>query len=470
MPRIPGEHWTKSSEELTLLPEAIHPRSLALATDLYELTMAAGYFVNEVRARATFEMFVRDLPERRNYLLCAGLDPVLSYLESLRFTGEDIDYLRGLRVFEGVSPAFYEYLRAFRFTGEVWALAEGTPAFQTEPLLQVTAPIIEAQVVETFVLATINFQTLIASKAARIVAAAQGRTIVEFGSRRAHGTEAALYAARAAYIGGCDGTSNVEAGLRFGIPVFGTIAHSWVMTFTDEVESFRRYMRAFPRNATLLIDTYDTVAAAEKIVRAGLRPQSVRLDSGSLEQLSHAVRRILDAGGLGETQIFASGDLDEERIAALVTAGAPIDAFGVGTRLSTSFDEPALGGVYKLVALQVDHEVHGKIKTSPGKSTLPGRKQVWRRTRAGESAGDTISGAEEAAPLDAESLLACVMRDGHRLDQPPAMSALQARARAAIDRLPAAVRGLGKCTPYPVTVSDRLRAEQRKLAAAVVEG
>ena len=369
-----------------------------------------------------------------------------------------------------MTSAFYEYLHAFRFTGEVWALPEGTPAFQTEPLLQVTAPIIEAQVVETFVLATINFQTLIASKAARIVAAAQGRTIVEFGSRRAHGTEAALYAARAAYIGGCGGTSNVEAGLRFGIPVFGTIAHSWVMTFADEVESFRRYMRAFPHNATLLIDTYDTVAAAEKIVRAGLRPQSVRLDSGSLDQLSRAVRRILDAGGLGETRIFASGDLDEDRIATLVTAGAPIDAFGVGTRLSTSFDEPALGGVYKLVALQVDHEVHGKIKTSPGKSTLPGRKQVWRQTRAGESTGDTISGAEEVGPPAAESLLTCVMRDGRRLEPPPAMPALQAHARAAIGRLPAAVRGLGKCVPYPVTVSERLRAEQRKLAAAVVEG
>ncbi len=359
------------------------PRSLALATDLYELTMAGAYFVNRVTATATFELFVRELPPQRSFLVAAGLAPVLDYLEDLRFTGADVDYLRTVPAFADVQAEFFEYLHAFRFSGEVWAIPEGTVVFPNEPFVRVTAPIIEAQIVETFMLASVNFQTMIASKAARVVAAAAGRDVVEFGSRRAHGTEAAMYAARAAYIAGCAGTSNVEAGLRFGVPVFGTIAHSWVMAFDDEVEAFCRYLRAFPRNATLLIDTYDTVAAARRIVGAGLRPQAVRLDSGSLADLSRAVRRVLDEGGLQSTRIFASGDLDEGQIAALVGAGAPIDAFGVGTRLSTSSDAPSVGGVYKLVEIEVDHTVRRTIKTSPGKTTLPGRKQVWRRCQAG---------------------------------------------------------------------------------------
>jgi nicotinate phosphoribosyltransferase len=442
-------------------------RSLALATDLYELTMAAAYFASRVTATASFELFVRELPAGRTYLLAAGLEQALAYLETLHFSEEDIAYLREHPAFQGVQPDFFGYLRGFRFTGEVWAIPEATPIFQNEPLVRVTAPAIAAQIVETFLLATINFQTMIASKAARVVHAAAGRAVIEFGSRRAHGTEAALYAARAAYVGGCTGTSNVEAGLRFRLPTFGTMAHSWVMTFDDEVAAFQRFMATFPGSATLLIDTYDTVAAAKKIVAAGLRPQAVRLDSGDLDRLSRAVRQVLDAGGLQATTIFATGDLDEWRIAALVAAGAPVDAFGVGTRLSTSFDTPALGGVYKLVELEVDHELRGKVKTSAGKATLPGRKQVWRHRDAnGVYAGDTIALADEAAPPDAEALLVCVMRGGQRVQRAPALADVRERSHAMRRRLPSALTALGGGAPYPVQVSTRLAAEQHRLAAA----
>jgi nicotinate phosphoribosyltransferase len=442
-------------------------RSLALATDLYELTMAAAYFVNRVKATATFELFVRELPEHRSYLVAAGLEQGLEYLRKLHFSNEDIAYVRRHAAFQAVPSTFFDCLRALRFTGDVWAIPEGTPVFQNEPLVRVTAPIIEAQIVETYLLGTINFQTAIASKAARVVAAAAGRNVIEFGSRRAHGTEAALYAARAAYVGGCNGTSNVEAGLHFGIPTFGTMAHSWVMTFDDEVTAFERYAKVFPGSTTLLIDTYDTEAAARKVVAAGLRPAAVRLDSGNLDRLSRSVRRILDGGGLQATRIFVSGDLDEWRIAELVAAGAPVDAFGVGTRLATSFDQPALGGVYKLVELVVDHEAHGKVKTSSGKATFPGRKQVWRRSDPrGEYLEDVITLADEAGPADAEPLLVRVMDGGRQLAPPPALAEVRARSLRLVSCLSPLVRALDSAAVYPVHVSDRLAEEQRTLVAA----
>jgi nicotinate phosphoribosyltransferase len=442
-------------------------RAPALATDLYELTMAAAYFVNRIAATATFELFVRELPQHRSYLIAAGLEQALEHLRDLRFSDEDIGYLRHHAAFQTVPDAFFGFLRELRFSGEVWAIPEGTPVFHNEPLLRVTAPIIEAQIVETSLLATVNFQTMIASKAARVVAAAAGRDVIEFGSRRAHGTEAALYAARAAYVGGCAGTSNVEAGLRFGIPTSGTMAHSWVMTFDDELSAFERYAALFPKTAALLIDTYDTEAAARKIVAAGLRPVAVRLDSGDLERLSLSVRRILDEGGLQATRIFASGDLDEWRIAELVAAGAPVDAFGVGTRLATSFDQPALGGVYKLVELVIDREVHGKIKTSSGKATFPGRKQVWRRSdRGGAYVEDVVACADEAGPADAESLLVRVMRGGRALAPPPALAAVRAGCSRLVGRLPSRLHDLDATALYPVRVSARLADEQRKLVAA----
>ncbi|HVO81321.1 MAG TPA: nicotinate phosphoribosyltransferase [Terriglobales bacterium] len=431
-------------------------RHSALLTDLYELTMAAAYFENDFRATASFELYVRSLPPERSFLLTAGLEQALDYLERVQFQPEDIEYLRRQPVFAHVSDAFFDYLRDFRFTGEVWAVPEGTPVFGEQPLLRVTAPILEAQIVETFLLSTMLFQTSIATKAARVVEAAAGRGVVEFGTRRAHGPEAGVLAARAAFVGGCIGTSNVEAGQRFGIPVFGTLAHSFVMAYEDEEEAFQRFQRLFPDHAVLLVDTYDTLAAIEKIIHAGLRPRSVRLDSGDLVRLSQQVRRRLDQAGLQDTQIFASGDLDEFAIADLLAAGAQVDAFGVGTALATSKDAPALGGVYKLVDVQSGEGPSYRAKFSEEKVTYPGRKQVFRfHDPAGTYCEDVIARETERYP-DAQPLLGCVMRQGTRLAPSPGLKSVQERAREEVARLPQACRSLRNPQAYPVRFSGEL--------------
>ena len=432
------------------------PRHSALLTDLYELTMAAAYLENNFQATASFELYVRSLPPERSFLLAAGLEQALDYLERVRFQPEDIEYLREQPVFAHVSRAFFDYLKDFRFNGEVWAIPEGTPVFGEEPLLRVTAPIIEAQIVETFLLSTLLFQTSIASKAARVVAVAAGRGVVEFGTRRAHGPEAGVLAARAAFVGGCIGTSNVEAGQRFGIPIFGTLAHSFVMAYDDEEEAFRRFQRLFPEHAVLLVDTYDTLAAIEKIIHAGLRPKSVRLDSGDLVKLSREVRHRLDQAGLQDTHIFASGDLDEFAIADLLAGGAQVDAFGVGTALATSKDAPALGGVYKLVDVQSGEGPSYRAKFSEEKVTYPGRKQVFRlHDEAGSYCEDVIAGETERYP-DAEPLLSCVMRQGKRLVPSPSLLGIQKRAREEVAKLPKACRSLRSPQTYPVRFSPEL--------------
>jgi nicotinate phosphoribosyltransferase len=428
-----------------------------LVTDLYELTMAAAYFDNRFRATASFELFVRSLPRQRSFLVTAGLDQALEYLENVHFDSADIAYLRSLPVFRHVSHQFFDYLKTFRFSGEVWAMPEGTLAFAEEPLLRVKAPIIEAQIVETYLLSVITFQTMIASKAARTVEAASGRSVVEFGTRRAHGPEAGILAARAAYVGGCIGTSNVAAGRRFGIPVFGTLAHSYVMAYDDEEEAFRKFERLFPDHAVLLVDTYDTLAAIDKIVNAGFRPKSVRLDSGDLLELSKQVRRKLDAGGLRETRIFASSDLDEYKIEALLKAGAPIDAFGVGTALATSYDAPALGGVYKLVDVETGEGPSSRAKFSHEKMTYPGRKQVFRfSSETGEFREDVI-GCEDENYDQAEPLLRCEMSGGKRLTATPNLQDIQQKARQQAARLPLKCRGLHAATCYPVSFSSTLK-------------
>lgn len=434
-----------------------------LLTDLYEITMAAAYFENNFQPTASFELFVRALPPQRSFLLAAGLDQALDYLEKVRFEAEDIAYLRRHPVFQHVSSAFFDYLKDFRFTGEVWAMPEGTPAFAEEPLLRITAPIIEAQIVETFLLSTITFQTMIASKAARVAEAAQGRPVIEFGSRRAHGTEAGVLAARAAFIGGCGGTSNVEAGQRFGVPTFGTQAHSFVMAYGDEEQSFRDFERLFPEHGVLLIDTYDTLAAADKIIRSGLRPRSVRLDSGDFVELSREVRRRFDRAGLTETKIFASGDLDEFAIADLLARGAQIDAFGVGTALATSKDAPSLSGVYKLVDVDFGQGPAGRVKLSNDKSTYPCRKQVFRMHNAeGAYTGDVIAGESERYP-DTEPLLTCVMRQGRRLASSPTVEQIRERARLALLCLPEPHRRLRDAQPYPVCFSRSLQDNLEQL-------
>ena len=424
--------------------------------------MAAGYVQSRFHARATFELFVRTLPRRRNYLVAAGLEQALDFLENVRFSPEDISYLRGLPFFRHVQSDFFDYLSRFEFTGEVWALPEGTIFFPGEPLLRVTAPIAEAQLVETSLLSILHFQTLIASKAARVITAASGRPVVEFGSRRAHGVEAGVLAARAAFVGGCEGTSNTYAGRRFGIPVYGTQAHSWIMAHEDEAKAFRDFLNVFPENSTLLVDTYDVRAAIEKIMALGRKPGGVRLDSGDVLADSRWVRKRFDQAGWNDAQIFASGELDEERIETLVRSGACIDAFGVGTALSTSEDSPNLGVIYKLVEVELGDTVRSAAKFSQEKITYPGRKQVFRFVRGeGEFSRDVIG-------LDGESfeggapLLVLVMRGGRRLGAPeedPLAGVARARKRFLADRsrLPEPVLALSAAKPpFPVRYSKQL--------------
>ena len=466
-------------------------RAFGLTTDLYELTMAAAYFDNGLHnTRAIFDLFIRRLPSERCYLLTAGLEQALDYLSSLSFSADQIDYLREHPSFKHVSREFFEYLRKFKFTGDVWAIPEGTAAFGMEPLLRVTAPIIEAQVVETFLLSTINHQTMIASKAARVVASAGGRDVIEFGTRRAHGTEAGLYGARAAYIGGCLGTSNVEAGHLFGIQTFGTLAHSFVMLFDKEDDAFRAFLKVFPETATVLVDTYDTIDAVKRLAHdfASSIP-AIRLDSGDLCELSKQTRVILDEAGMTGTKIFVSGDLNELRIADLLARGARIDSFGVGTELATSYDAPALSAVYKLAGIEDNGRVTMKIKLSRDKATYPGAKQVWRFTNEhGQYAEDRIALADEDAPSSLggngswRPLLERVMTNGLQTDarshEESSREARDAR-RANLDRarqravdemkrLPDELLGLKSTTRYQTTFSERLIAEREALERRLV--
>lgn len=430
----------------------------ALATDLYQITMMAGYYASGQTAPRTFELFVRGLPEGRQYLMAAGLEQALDYLSALRFTAEEVEWLRSVPALGSVPPMFFDdYLTAFRFTGDVWALEEGEIFFGHEPILRVTAPAAEAQLVETALLGIITFQTSVASKASRVVAAASGRSVIEFGSRRAHGPDAAVHAARAAYIAGCASTSNVEAGRRFGIPVSGTMAHSWVMGFGNEIDAFRQYMAIFGEHSTLLIDTYDTAAAARRIVQAGLRPSAVRIDSGDLAALAREVRQVFDAGGLTATRILVSGDLDEWQIEKLLAAGAPIDEFGVGTAISTVRDAPGLGGVYKLVETMEGKSARPTVKLSTGKRTYPGRKQVWRVTQAGIADYDVL-GLEGETGQDGRPLLVRAMRQGVRVLPAVPLEETRQRALERVAQLPPSLRAMAPGPAYTVRLSPALDA------------
>jgi nicotinate phosphoribosyltransferase len=423
----------------------------ALLTDLYELTMAAGYFeAGKASERATFELGIRSLPAHRNFVLAAGLPQVVDYLLGLAFTADEIGYLRSLPQFRHAPPAFFDYLGEFRFTGDLFAVPEGTPLFAGEPVLLVRAPIIEAQIPETYLLAAIVFPTLIASKAARSVAASAGRPVVEFGTRRAHTPEAGVLGARAAYIGGCAATSNTLAGYRFGIPVSGTAAHSWVMSFGSETEAFRCLQRTLGEHTVHLLDTYDTLEGARHAAEVGMPLWGVRLDSGDFAALSREVRAILDAAGLTGAKIMVSGDLDEYRIRELVRAGAPIDAFGVGTQLATSADAPHMGAVYKLVEVDVGGIQRFTAKYSVDKQTLPGAKQVFR----GET-GDVVARAGECG--QGEALLRPVILGGQLIEPLPTAGQARERAAAALASLPESLRQLEVGEPWPVTQSRELR-------------
>ncbi|HUF35414.1 MAG TPA: nicotinate phosphoribosyltransferase [Gemmatimonadales bacterium] len=439
--------------------------SSALFTDLYQLTMAAAFFREGLLAPATFSLFARRLPPSRGFLVAAGLEDALEYLGGLRFDTRGLAYLASLGRFE---PGFLEYLAGLRFTGQVRAVPEGTVLGAEAPLLEVTAPIVEAQMVETALLNLCHVQSVIASKAARVAIAARGRPVAEFGLRRSHGTDAGLKAARCARLAGCEHTSNVLAGATWNLPLAGTMAHSFVAAFADELEAFRAYARAFPDAAVLLIDTYDTREGARRAARvaaelaaAGHRLAGVRLDSGNLDALSRGVRRILDEAGFPEVPILASGGLDEHDIDRLLGAGAPIDAFGIGTRMNVSADAPSLDLVYKLVRF-AGRDV---LKLSEGKETWVGAKQLHRaRGDDGRLAGDLLAVAEDAAPPGTEPLLETVMRDGRLLRPHPPLPALRERCAAQLAALPEECRRLEDPTPYPVRPSHMLRARQADAA------
>ncbi len=446
-----------------------------LLTDLYELTMAAGYVQNRFDARATFELFVRHLPPHRNYLVAAGLEQALDFLENVRFSSEEVSYIRALPVFRHVHSEFFDFLSRFRFNGDVWALPEGTVFFPGEPLLRVTAPIAEAQLVETSLLSILHFQTLIASKAARVTSAAAGRQVVEFGSRRAHGIEASVLAARAAFVGGCAGTSNTFAGHRFGIPVYGTQAHSWIMAHEDEAEAFRDFLNVFPEQSTLLVDTYNVRTAIDRIIALGRKPGGIRLDSGDVLADSMWARRRLDSVGWNDVQIFASGDLDENRIESMLQKGAHIDAFGVGTALSTSADAPFIGVIYKLVEVELHGHLRNTAKFSEAKKTYPGRKQVFRFIGGdGKFSGDVIGLEDETFPA-ADPLLIPVMRGGQRSavctqDSVATASAAQQRFLTARAHLPGPILALSKADPpFPVSYSARLEELCEQIRQSVVK-
>jgi len=428
-----------------------------LLTDLYQFTMLQAYLDAGTTETAVFEFHVRTFPARRGFLLAAGLEQALDFLESVRFSPADLDWLQSTGRFNN---ALLDYCAGFRFSGDVHAMPEGTVFFPNEPILRVTAPLPQAQLVETRLINILNFQSLIAAKAARMKLAAPGKTLVDFGLRRAHGAEAGLLAARASYIAGLTGTATVLANKLFGIPIFGTMAHSFIEAYDDETIAFETFARSRPKDVVLLIDTYDTKAAARKVVTlatrlqaAGITVRGVRIDSGDLIALSRDVRRILDEGGLRDVIIFVSGGLDEDQLATIVASGAPIDGFGVGTSLTTSADVPTLDCAYKL------QEYAGlpRRKYSPGKATWPGRKQVWRRFDAEDRmAGDILSTEDDTQ--SGEPLLIPVMRSGRRLSPSPSLADVRTRAERNLARLPEPLRRLEPGGVYEVEVADTLVA------------
>lgn len=435
----------------------MNPSTSALLTDLYQLTMAQTYLEQGMEESAVFEFFVRRLPPHRNFLLAAGLEQVLTFLSGLRVTQEELTWLKETNRF---SPALLRYLETLRFTGDVDAIPEGTLFFPGEPILRIVAPMPLAQIVETRIMNLLNFQTMIASKAARSVLVAGEKPVIDFGLRRAHGAEAGLLAARASYLAGFAGTATVLAGMQYGIPIFGTMAHSFVQAHKDESAAFEHFAQAQPDNVVLLIDTYDTEAGAQRVVelapqlkKRNIRIKGVRLDSGDLADHARKVRLILDGGGLKDSGILASGNLDEYRLKDLIRSGAPIDSFAVGTAMTTSSDAPSLDCAYKL------QEYAGRPcrKRSEGKATWPGRKQVFRQYgRDGRLDHDIVTTLTDRQP--GEPLLQPVMKEGRRLAPSPTVETIRQQVARQLSRLPDLFRELDECRPYDVQISHALRS------------
>jgi nicotinate phosphoribosyltransferase len=442
----------------------MNPLSSPLLTDYYQLTMLQSYLEQNMDETAVFELFVRRLPKGRNFMVAAGLEQALDFLENLKFSTQELAWLA-----TRFKPLLVEYLEQFRFNGDVDAMREGTIFFPEEPILRITAPLPQAQLIESRLMNLIHFETLIATKAARSVLLAPRKQLVDFGMRRSHGAEAALLAARASYLAGFSGTATAMAGALYGIPLFGTMAHSYIQAHTDEMEAFEHFTHSFPHDSVLLIDTYDTEAAAQKVVllghklaQTGIRVKGVRLDSGDLAAHSYQVRRILDGGGLRDASIFASGNLDEYRLSALIAADAPIDGFGIGTALDVSSDSPSLDFAYKL------QEYSGKArrKRSEGKATWPGRKQVYRSYDASDGGmmGDIIA-LEKNDPQAGDPLIKPAMREGKRVGELVPLSDVRLHTLAGYDRLPKPMTTLEQAPAYPVEISPSLRALATRLDA-----
>ncbi|AAC07117.1 nicotinate phosphoribosyltransferase [Aquifex aeolicus] len=421
---------------------------LGLCTDLYELTMAQSYLYEGKTGTAVFSLFVRKLPEKRNFLISAGLETLVERIKNFKFGDEEIKYLKSLGIFK---DDFLDYLKDFEFSGNVYAIPEGRIVFQNEPLVQVEAPIPEAQLLETLVINTIQFETMIASKAVRSYLVAKGKKLVDFGFRRAHGLEAGILAARASYIAGFDGTSNVEAGREFGIPVVGTMAHSYVMIFDKEEDAFRAFAKLYPKNAIFLIDTYDTIEAAKKVVdlaKEGVPVVGVRIDSGDIVKLSKEVRKILDENGLKNVRIIVSGGVDEYKIKEWFDRGAPIDAFGVGTKFITSADAPYFDIAYKLV----EYEGKPKYKLSPGKKTFPYKRQVYRYYENGKMKYDET--AKWESKREGEPLVELVMKNGKLIKELPSLKEIREVVMSELEKLPENYKDITKHYEYEVKILD----------------
>lgn len=428
-------------------PAFVTKENLAVMTDLYQLTMGQVYLYNNKNDLATFDLFARKLPKERGYLVAAGLEQGLFYLENMRFSERAIKYLRGLDLF---SDEYLGYLSKFKFTGSVDAVPEGTLVFGNEPIIRITAPRIEAQLIETYLLSVINYQTLVASKSARVVDAAAGRPIIEFGMRRAP-ADAVLHASRAAYIAGCAGTSNVAAGMEFGIPVRGTMAHAMVLSFDSELEAFEAYAKQFPNNGTFLVDTFDTIQGTRNAIKLKDKVKGIRLDSGDKLDLSRKVKQVLVEAGLADASIFVSDDMNEYKIAALTEAGAPIDAYGVGTDIVTSRDAPTIGGIYKLA-----QDTSGpKMKLSENKVTLPGVKQIYRACENGKYVRDVVGLENEV--IAGMGLLVPVVRQGELVYKLPTLQESRQYCLEERAKLPEVYRRISDFEKYPVETSEKLQ-------------
>ncbi len=445
---------------MKLLPSGlIDCDNMALTTDLYQLTMAQVYLANGKNDLATFDLFVRKLPENRGYMIAAGLEQALFYLTNVKFGRRALDCLSRLGRF---SDDFLDYLTKFRFNGDVYAIPEGTPVFANEPILRVTAPRIEAQLVETYLLNLMNYETLIATKASRIVDAAEGRAVIEFGLRRAPSPQAGLLASRASYIAGCAGSSNVAAYMEFGIPPRGTMAHAMVLSFKSEEDAFEAYSREFPEGITYLIDTYDSVEGTKSALcasrRLGVHPSAIRLDSGDFDALSRRLRKLLDEQGMNAVKIFVSGDMNEYKIAALTSDRAPVDAYGVGTDLVTSRDAPSLGGVYKLA----EDSSGAKMKLSENKVTLPGKKQVIRIEKNGRYVKDVIILEGEEFKVG-KPLLVKVLSKGKPARSMPTLEEIRAHCMSERAKIPANIRRITNPERYDVELSPSLKRLMQEL-------